>query len=121
MQDAFKGREQLLLELIRSLLALSGRAVEARMEIPGGREVLVLEGVLTTPFRQPLDSRVITLGFQLDAQRLDLHLEHVADVNRWPAAPADARDDAPGVRLSFEDGASLELRARACPEPEHPP
>jgi hypothetical protein len=107
MGAAYEHREQLLLELIRALLSLAGEEATVSVITPDGDEPLALRGRLTRPFRQPMEPDVITLGFELCALTLDLHLRDLADLRRWDFRVAD--EQAVGVVLVLADGTIIEI------------
>jgi hypothetical protein len=106
-EPSYEGRELMLLELIRALLALAGRQAKLSMIAPHGGEPLVLRGTLTRPFRQPLDPEAITIGFRLDAITVDVHLRTIADLRRWDLRAAGER--AAGVVLVLTDGSVIQI------------
>jgi hypothetical protein len=107
VEAAHEHRERLLLELIRALLSLAGEEAQVSVITPEGNEPLSLRGMLTRPFRQPMDPDVITLGFALNAFTLDLHLRDLADLRRWDFRAGD--EQAAGVVLVLADGTIIEI------------
>lgn len=119
MEAAHEHRERLLLELIRALLSLAGDQATVSVIVPDGGEPLVLAGTLTRPFRQPLDPEVITLGFELRALTLDLHLRDLADLRRWDFRVAN--EHAAGVVLVLTDGTIIQIDQEDKQETSNPP
>jgi hypothetical protein len=118
MDTGHRGRERLLIELVRALLSLAGSDALVSVTARDGVEPLLLYGKLTYPYRQPLDPEVITLGFEVDGLTLDLHLRRLADLRRWDFRAADER--AAGVVLVLTDGTIIQIDQATPGTPDAP-